>query len=412
MAEVVIYHHCDADGFGAAAVIQSQYIEKGENDYHFTCPVITQVANFDFPMDFSLVTEETKELYILDYSISRQDDIDGLAEVLQKYPNCKLIYIDHHKTTGITMTKSKEIKESIEEGDGIYIDTEDFGYAGVFLAHIYVVHYSLGKDATHAALMHRINGKLCDCQEVDYVRTCLRELYENSPEWVQLISDHDAWQKRFLGSDAFVKGLSKDGLRNSLLNIENNTCFSVLYTQNKSWLNPFIKSDERKMVDYYRDQGNLILDTEATINRKCLRMNGYEIEITIQVSKDWIDPENKMKFTYDENGMTNEHGRFLCLNGYGNSATFLEHFEEYDGVILFSFDGETTMHSVYSRKENGFRCNLLALWAGKFIGISGGGHDHAAGWVDTFPTFMKDTHYTLKDDAREAEEIEKGEFYA
>lgn len=128
---------------------------------------------------------------------------------------------------------------------------------------------------------------------------------------------------------------------------------------------------------------------------------GYEIELTIQVSKDWIDPEDKMHFNYDENGFTNEHGKFLCLNGYGNSATFLEHFEEYDGTILFSFDGKTTMHSVYSRKKNGFRCNLLALWAGKYIGISGGGHDHAAGWVDKFPTFLKDNHYLLTNDKME-----------
>lgn len=251
MAEVVIYHHCDADGFGSAAVIQSQYIVKEDTEYTFSRSVITQPVNFDTPIDFGLIDDETKEMYILDYSISRQDDIDHLSEVCKKYPDCKLIYIDHHKTTGITITRSKEVRENIYSNIGLYLDTEDFGYSAAFLAHVYVKNPSLAKEANQCALQYRKDEKLCNCKEVEYIKTKLREEIADTPIWIHYISDHDAWQKKLLRSDAFVKGMTKVGLRIALIDISNNDCLSIYYSTNKKWLNPLIKCDEIKIVSWY-----------------------------------------------------------------------------------------------------------------------------------------------------------------
>ena len=91
-----IYHHYDADGYAAAAVIVKHLVTKEGVDATKDITTISckhgNSMNFNPDMDINHDT-----IYIVDYSFTQQTDIDNVIRLFEAGYN--IIWIDHHKTS-------------------------------------------------------------------------------------------------------------------------------------------------------------------------------------------------------------------------------------------------------------------------------------------------------------------------
>lgn len=404
---VHIFYHNDCDGFASAAIIGATYLESvGDKEVRWKQPVAFHICDHSHPIDFTVINDnEPNTLYFVDYSFSRQDDQELLETYLLNHGTTRFIWIDHHKTSKVII-KNHPIFEEFLKADGYVLTPEEDGhikedpnddnYSGAMLCYFYVINqYWYKRHYGDAEWDGTLRGTK-DFKEKNL--KALKNLYEKAPEWIRLVSDHDVWRHEIPGSDEFTKGCSQKGMYSTFLGLKepNKVSYMVMFFKNiiEPMVNGTGRNDMYEMVQKNQtvqmiETGRNLFEWEDSKNCRLLKSNAYEAGVHIRVPRDYIDPENVMKFPTDQNGVIDAEARILCINNYGNSRVFLNNIEKYDAVVIFTYDGESFKHSMFSKADGGFRCNLAALYFGKFFGITGGGHDHAAGWQSMEPTFHK-----------------------
>lgn len=170
---------------------------------------------------------------------------------------------------------------------------------------------------------------------------------DSAPMWLKYVDDYDAWKHYIPDSMAFVKGVQSESL------------YKVFLDPDTSCYANHVSSDAEGITNKYINTGRTILKYDETQNALKMRY-AFEVEI---------------KMPYEE--VTH-----LCLacNAKGNSTMFGPHFDLYEAVISFTYDGENWEFNMFSR-ESGLECDKIAEYYRDKFKISGGGHLHAAGWV-------------------------------
>lgn len=392
MNNVWIFHHSDGDGYAAAAVIVIKRNLYNIDPYTMKTSIDENVhlvaVNFNNPIDFSKI-KENDTVYMLDYTSSRVDDIEGLNDLWNKFQKqINYIHIDHHKTALSVISECNGLEKYLEYQGGIF-PTEKFGQAGCMLAYIAE---EIGLGIFNKMFESYFHGSLSSFSDED-IKKQFSYHEEHAPEWLQWTADHDIYAEKYPESHIFANGAFYNGLNKSYLALDDNSFLrlSILDSYN---ITPGIDLDQR-MVELY-ENGNVIKNVMDRHYKKCLNKS-FEIYVHLALSKDYIDPTNSMNMNYEKDDILRAEGKILCVDGIGNSGVFLDEFEKYDAVILFSFDGELVKHLIFSKKSSNFPCNAMALWGGKFFGISGGGHDHAAGFYTEELFFKKERIYFLSD---------------
>lgn len=404
---VWIYHHNDADGFGAAAAIAPWYckVEDINDSLKVTIPdnVHFMPVNYNHPTDFTNV-EKDDIVYCLDYTPGREEDIASINALYEKFgENFTFIVIDHHKTALSTISKCEGLKAFLEKR-GCIFPTEDFEQAGCAL--VYIMR-EMGGDSMLHSLFYRYYF-LDDKTQVSTTRDIFANYMLGAEEWIKWTADHDIFSERYPESHIFSKAVYNEGLQKTYLEVERRDSFitleSIIYFMK---YHPASEIGEKYNLEYYihhlrtityglHDTG-MIIDEIMTKQYRSALHGAFEISIYLNVTRAFIDPNNDMHLNYNDEDEIEASGKILCLNAVGNSGVFLDKIADYDACILFTFDGDTVKYSIYSNKFSKFPCNVLAVWGGKQYGISGGGHTHAAGFYSQDIVFRKDMHYTVID---------------
>lgn len=396
-----IYHHFDADGYGAAAIISAMYIVNRCGIFAFRNEVVKfHSCRHDYPLDLESFDPKNDTMYIVDYSFSREDDQKALAEMLKNNPDMKFIWIDHHKTSKVIIANDPIFEEALKKDGYVVIPekrddgTIHLNYSGAMLAYFYVI------NRLHMIYNKKKNKPLGVPEFINHDEDYLENLYDKAPEWIRLISDHDTFRHEIPLSSEFVKGATEEGFRNAFLNIGNNNSFiSIFYM---TIVRPIMSKDHsrnsvfdmimKNRTTHLCEVGSNLLKWEDGRNARLVSSNAFEARLHVNIRPEFIDPNNELELETDEYGMVNREALLLCYNGHGNSRTFLENFEKYDAVVVFSFNGSTFSYSIFS-KDDGFQCSVAGLYFGKLYGITGGGHDHAAGWSANELTFRSNCEY-------------------
>lgn len=430
---VWIFHHDDADGYACAALVGALYTHINHNFFD----KVTLPDNVHFiPVDYKKTIgflgefrnkrtgaveyiEKEDTVWLLDYSTSRDDDLKDIDQLYERFgEDFNFIWIDHHKTSKISLANSKGLRAFLKKRGAIFV-TEEYNQAACMLVYTMIgcilsssrdreliKNDTISEGAIEYAvsIISKIYSKSLTKQNDEGIKE-FRDLFENlettAPKWIQYTADHDIYAERHKESHIFHIGVANDSLYEVYLNYRKPVSFISRMTQyihaflNDSGLSHILSMMDNRAQEYY-NRGFEIKKTIDTQNKKRL-YDSFEIEVQIEVSKEVIDPTDEMKFEYGEDGKTHVHGKLLCLNNFGNSGIFLDKFEEYDAVVAYVHNGECVIYSIFSKSSSTFKCNLLALWGKTYYGITGGGHDHAAGFSAPALIFWKDRKYLLRD---------------
>ena len=359
-----IFHHRDADGYAAAAVIGEMYLTEN-NDFRENTVFYDIEHNADMPLN-NIGDGDT--IYILDYSFSRKNDQERLIEIDSKL-DVDIIWIDHHRT-------SKKIRESdivFEKFAMRGLVDERNIYSGCMLAYIW-------------RLRHL--GVKLDDEDI---------VISFSPYWLQLISDYDTWSSKFQDSNNFIKGLEQKGLYNSCLDTSNPNSLIMLIKDLIMLIkdrvpNPPMYTYTDSIVDEYISDGKFLTTYDNAKNQDIVEHNSFELELDIYGLEECKTLKDKIKACFLKKDST---AKILCLNGYGNSLVFGDRINNYDAVCLFRTDGEKYLYTMYS-DEYGLDCGIIATYFNRIFGIAGGGHRHAAGWTAPKQIFYKDGRCAIK----------------
>lgn len=402
-----IFHHNDGDGFAAATLIASEYctlrsVKEMVDEDNFTNVRVPEdlhiiAVNYNKSMDLSPI-QDGDTVYMLDYTSSRQDDIDSMNKLWKDHgKNIEYIHIDHHKSALTVIEQCEGLKEYLRINGGIF-PTEEFEQAGCMLTFIA---QSIGKSMFGLLFRGYYFKEEIPFNDLN-IKEKFTDIEDDAPVWIKLTADHDIFSGRYLDSHEFARGAYYNGLYHTYLDVKNSDSFLCLLVNEQASKNSdirqFVKSSYKtdEVSNKLYEKGKLIKGVLDGSYQKYLGKS-FEIYINMSLSKELLDPTNKMDLQYNDDGVLNAEGKILCMNGFGNSEMFLNKFEEYDDCILFNFDGEYVEHSIYSKKSSSFPCHALAIWGGKFFGISGGGHEHAAGFYTDDLFFKKDRVFVLSD---------------
>lgn len=405
-----IYHHNDGDGYAAATIIAMQYCRVVPFDELSGEENMTPVAmdesvhlipsNFNRDMDFSMI-EKGDVIYMLDYTSSRENDIEAINNLWEKFgTDIRYIHIDHHKSALTIIERCPGLRNYLKETDGGGIfPTEEFEQAGCMLAYI---------AKKIGVSMFSMLFKWYFFKEEIPINIDIKEKFAiieaDAPTWLLYAGDHDIYAGKYIPSHTFAEGAFYEGSYNVYTNLQIPNSFlnlMVIWEEeikknapfNTDSTSPKMEIQTKRLIEYGA-QIKLIVG----IHYKKHLKHAFEIVVCMDLSKEFLDPTDEMKFPYGLDGKYHATGKLLCMNELGNSEAFLEKFEDYDAVVLFSFDGDLVKYSIFSKKSSEFKCNALAIWGGKMFNISGGGHDHAAGFYNDDLFFKKERVYYLKDD--------------
>jgi oligoribonuclease NrnB/cAMP/cGMP phosphodiesterase (DHH superfamily) len=196
------------------------------------------------------------------------------------------------------------------------------------------------------------------------------------PYWVRLVDDHDRWIHKEENSDMFCIGLS-----------------NVEWEEGKSGLYQTFLVKERNEIlcgrtaddfEKYSDMLNIISQTGRTIKKYMDKTNDVRKRF------------NAYPFTFTH-PLENRKVTWLCINSYGNSSILGDAINEYDAVVIYNRNKDNWVYNIYSlvTKEPIVQ---YAKAFGLYGGISGGGHDHAAGWVtEDFMLYPKSVETILRE---------------
>lgn len=359
--KIHIYHHYDLDGYGAAAVIKRHFVDeilrpsKFCNDYN---NFEYYVCNHNSNMDFSKVNENDL-IFIVDYSFNDQDK-ENIIEIYETLTQ-NIVWIDHHKTSENIINEDVIFQNIAENG---LVETSN-RYSGCLLAYIWCKHlqYNMLADVNnkcegvsyHVQLLF-IDLLLNSKKEVDLIKNGSEEtVYKYCPEWVQLVSDYDTFRHKLPDSVAYNSGANSIGLFDLCLNEDTS------------------RECDITRVESIVKHGSIILKHQEGVNKKLIKNNSFVTHLVI----------------HKKDG-TEEKKDIVCVNGYGNSMVFGDLYNQYDAVSIFNFNGDNFKYSMFSKKDGGMDCSIVALYYKFKYKLNGGGHLHAAGWSSPEMVFKKD----------------------
>lgn len=332
-ANRICYHHNDMDGRGAGYVLYRYLLGN---------PPTMRLHKTFFEMDYNKKINiedcKGKYVYILDLSYNK----DTINQILEACKVAKRVtWIDHHQTSIDTVMGMKEELDSIEN---LHYFLSNEG-SGALLTYFYI---EMG--LTHRGKGKYINFNIYNDKEQTTIEIKefendihIGSLYDTYfiPRFIRYIDDYDRWIKKYPESDLFNIGCKLYDTR--------------LYTNSVSTCNSFwgrlaYDHKDKNFIDKVIEKGKFIQEYDTIRYSKDLAKNSYESTV---------------------NGTT-----FLCMNHHGNSFVFGDKINEYDAVVLWSFDGTKYNYSLYSAKRDDkqFNCKEFCEKYG------GGGHIGAAGF--------------------------------
>ena len=275
-------HHDDMDGKSAAAIVASYYNDYNPNHYY--------EMNYEMAWPVEQI-KRNETVVIVDFSL-QESNYNEFKKIREKAAN--IIWIDHHKTS-IEIT---QMHPELNHVNGIRLE----GISGCALAYLYFY-----------------------CEREYNIKNC--------PLWIQLISDHDCWQKKLKDSDSFKMGVDA---------IEDDSPTADLWRM-------LIRSKSTESYELTKkiiEIGNLVGSYERKQN-KYQRRRAYETTI---------------------NGY-----RAIVVNGIGNSFVFGDLIDKYDVCCLWRYDGSTHKFK-YSLYSNTIDTTIISKQ------YNGGGHKGASGF--------------------------------
>lgn len=317
MKNVLIVHHCDHDGYGAAAVIANA-VGKDKVDYI--------EANYNIPLKNIIKNKNYNTIFFVDYSISTVENALFMKNLNEEKD---VIWIDHHKSSIDMIEKMPDLSQI-----GGY---RVIGISGTGLSWIYALsHLALDisgiKDYDLEAIVARIEQISDTYTSVskDMGNVFLRKLM--CPKTLHLINRWDIWDIDYRIID-FNYGLDISGP--------------------EDLLSVFISEE----IDF-QTQAKAIND-------------GAKIRRYIRKEDNENCDKNGFQFTIDYNGK--KYSGFALNTNHYRSLTFGDRMDKYDICMPFSYNGKCWRYSMYTIKK-GIDCSIIAKCFG------GGGHEQAAGF--------------------------------
>ena len=341
--KIHIFHHFDADGYCSAAVLIKYLLGQADKEdiKCYSCIHSSQ-------MDFSHV-EKDDFVFILDYSFPEVDK----PEIIKLYNNVtkNIYWIDHHDTSKDVINENEVFSKIAENG---FVEVSN-RYAGCLLTYFWCKHFIFVNSSdivqgTKYSLLNtnsNTDSKIILRNTSDY-----KKIYDMVPNWIALVSDHDTFKHNIPNSKELVKGIYYEGPYELFLNTESDRSFI------------YGNCDIDELIKSLVNVGSIILESESRSNKRIIKNNSFVKEFHV----------------IDEKG---NEGRFsvICVNGHGNSDLFGELYTQYDAVCSFHYNGMNYMYNLYANDDSPIKCSTIGKYYKLKYGITGGGHEHAAGWA-------------------------------
>ena len=318
MKSVLIVHHCDNDGYGAAAII-AHAIGKDKVDYI--------EASYEVPLKKLIKNTNYRTIYFVDYSISTKENA---LFVMKLNKERDVIWIDHHKS-------SIDMIEEMPELSDLY-GYRVIGISGTGLSWIYALnHLALDREGVTDTLLSATTARI---EQVSDTYTTISKEMGNvflrklmCPKTLHLINRWDIWD-----------------IDDRVLDFN----YGLDISRPEDLLSIF-RSEE---IDF-QTQAKAIHDgvvirrhVEKEDKENCDK-NGFEIKIQ-----------------YENNTYS-----CFCLNtNHFSSLAFGDRVNDYDIVMPFNYNGRKWRYSMYTVKT-GVDCSRIAKR------FAGGGHPQAAGFT-------------------------------
>lgn len=318
MKSVLIVHHCDNDGYGAAAII-AHAIGKDKVDYI--------EASYEVPLKKLIKNTNYRVIYFVDYSISTKENALFVMELNKERD---VIWIDHHKS-------SIDMIEEMPELSDLY-GYRVIGISGTGLSWIYALnHLALDREGVTDTLLNATTARI---EQVSDTYTTISKEMGNvflrklmCPKTLHLINRWDIWD-----------------IDDRVLDFN----YGLDISRPEDLLSIF-RSEE---IDF-QTQAKAIHDgvvirrhVEKEDKENCDK-NGFEIKIQ-----------------YENNTYS-----CFCLNtNHFSSLAFGDRVNDYDIVMPFNYNGRKWRYSMYTVKT-GVDCSRIAKR------FAGGGHPQAAGFT-------------------------------
>ena len=311
---ITICHHSDADGKISGGIIYNYEKEFIGNNEDIICieidyTDIIDISNIDY----------NSTVYFVDYSFSIEDNIYALIDLINT-KHCKVIWIDHHKSSQDLLDSGK-LDPIINRREFVrYINTD---FCASYL-----------------------------CYEWTYTKIVGYTIpIEKCPSIIKYVDSWDTWKHNMPYTIEFNNGFYiQDFLPKEFADrvIDNDLSF---YTENSKCSDEFVNDCISK--------GNIITKYKEIENASICKKSSFEFFISN------ID----------------DHVIYKCLaiNGRGNSTVFGKLINDYDIVCLFRYQHNQWVYSLYSNKDD-VDCSYIANILGKYENLGGGGHKGAAGF--------------------------------
>lgn len=322
MEKIFIFTHTDDDGKCAGAIVNSEFTNLrptyfGKYNYSHNFKDIS----FPYEEDY----DENSIFYFVDLSI---DDVifECMTRCVAK--GCKVIHIDHHKTT------FDFIDNMTEEQHTIYDKVQSFrklGISGCLLTWIYAC---MNPDERE----HRMDI------EFDMTEGRTHLMLPNNREYsipmiIRYIDDNDVWRHYYDETKYFNMGFQLESDKRP----HNKELWDNLIYGNGIGIRKYI------------DNGMLLYKYQSIQNQSLAIRNA---------------------FVYDFETSDGQTIKCLCLNSIlGNSRVFGSDFDKFPFVIKFGFDNTSWRYAIYSHENSDIDVSVIAKQYG------GGGHKHASGFV-------------------------------
>lgn len=332
-----IYHHNDDDGRCAAAIVNMELINPynvltAENFIEYAYGDTIKHPNWDND-------EEIKLVYIVDLSLN-----DVIYDLIQDCldHSCKVVYIDHHKTTPEYM-----VAHPIAESD-LFTYFHRTGVSACMLTWVYGCMNSEERKHPNSVEFDFAEG---------YSHVKINNVEYRIPMAIRFIDDNDVWRHGMKETRMFREGFKME---------EDKYPFNT-----KLWNQLLYQSEGNSLCMKYVNNG-LIIDKYNKVTDKVVVDN--------------------VAFEYELDGI-----KLLCLNYYrGNSDVFDDKYHEYPAVIKYTQVGlNKWKYTMYSTEHpvNGVEPVDVSQIAKKY---GGGGHEHAAGFSLPYNLF-NDAVYVATD---------------
>ena len=320
-------HHFDADGYGAAAIVNTEFRSVFDNviPEHFVEYSHNGVVNIKIDEDDWY--KENDQLFIVDLALD-----DTIFNVIKKAisHNMKIVHIDHH------ISGDKFLNEKLSDEDRkLYTDhvirfftTE---YSGCMLTWI----YSCMNEEERKHPMEIPFDLAPDLAQLAFYPDSDNLRVVGIPLAVRLIDDNDVWRHSLPESKLFAAAWGLHRNENYPLNLE--------------FWNELLYEGPKRAYDII-DEGELIFKFQENMN-KSVMYNAFNITI-------------------------GEYHGIAVNMPYGNSRIFGEEFDKYDFVCKYSQTKPNEWKYTFYSKPDGM--NIVDM-IDKYFPGSGGGHVAAGG---------------------------------